>query len=345
MVELYAAFTVLSMDNGTRDAVIITLAGILSHLVWYVVKHSWKACFGNSETQNPNSDVRNSKTDNGERESEATASKLKHSEPSKAVPNTSPREKLHSALREFINGRPELERSELRIVGQENKRQLEELLKERDDALKQRDQYSKNCDDACKDRDDARKQRDEDYRDRDSALQQLDGAHKIQDDLRESKLEAAENYKAMSDNLWDKTERKIYQSKQRYDERLRKAMDQTAAIKAASLEGKCANCSGIRIGDRSITTGGSYLTAALYKVMNTAEIGQDEEVYENLQQLRDKARQEIGVVVDRSYGLYSLMLTLDGNVERNNTLGVKGFQGLTEFTDYIGAALDHLVER
>ncbi|OBT40147.1 hypothetical protein VE00_09799 [Pseudogymnoascus sp. WSF 3629] len=202
MVELYAAFTVLSMDNGTRDAIIITLAGILSHLVWYVVKHSWKACFGNLETQKPHSDVRNSKTDNGEQESKVIPSKLKHGEPSKAIPNTSPVEKLHNETDEFLDGLSKPERLELLNVARGNERRLESLRKERDDALKQRDdsfkhredQYLKHRDNAREDRNSARedrnddrKRRDEAYRDRDDACKQRDQAYKERDDARKQR--------------------------------------------------------------------------------------------------------------------------------------------------------------
>jgi hypothetical protein len=79
--------------------------------------------------------------------------------------------------------------------------------------------------------------------------------------------------------------------------------------------------------------------------MITTGDSQDEGGHTQLEQLRHKARKEIGAVVDRCYELYSWILKLDVYVEENGTLGVKRFEGLTEFMEDVGSKLDCLVER
>lgn len=387
MVELYAAFTVLPMDNGTWDAIIITLAGILALFVWHIIKYGWRVCFGNSASraQKPHSDVENRKLDNGERESEVTESKLKHDEDSKRVLNTQLVEKLNSATDEFLNGlsRPDL--LELFKVTRDYERRdiyRENLLKERDEARRDRDNACKQRDNAWEDRDSAQRildgarkerdsvlqkrdevrkdrdnaeterihywqQRDKAYlerdsaqRERDDARKQRDGAYKERDELRKAKHESDEKYNNLSQNVWKDRDEKIYLIKQRYDERLRRATEQTIAAKAASLEGKCANCSGTGTG------GGLVSTVYAKSVLKTEDSSsQVEGGYEHLQQLRDETRRDVGVVADRSYQLYSWMLWIDLCIDRNQSLGAKDFENLTKIMDGIGGKLDYLVAR
>ncbi|KFZ04322.1 hypothetical protein V502_10238 [Pseudogymnoascus sp. VKM F-4520 (FW-2644)] len=401
MVELYAAFTVLPMDNGTWDAIIITLAGILAHFVWYIIKYGWRVSFGNSasETQKPHSDVENQKLDNGERESEVTKSKLKHDERLKRVLNTQLLEKLYSATDEFLNrlSKPDLiellnvardcerrdiylenlrkERDEVRkdrdyvlqqrdearkdrdyVLEQRNearkdldnaRKDRDEACKERDNACKDRDKAHIERDDALKKRDGARIQRDGAYggrdyaqRERDDVCKQRDGAYKERDELRKAKHESDEKYNNLSQDAWKDRDEKIYLLKQRYDERLRRATEQTIAAKAASLEGKFANCSGTG-------TGGGLVSAVYAKsVLKTEDSsGQVGGGHEHLQRLRDETRRDVGVVADRSYQLYSWMLWIDLCIDRNQSLGVKDFEDLRKIMDGIGGKLDYLVAR
>ncbi|KFZ01388.1 hypothetical protein V500_00798 [Pseudogymnoascus sp. VKM F-4518 (FW-2643)] len=387
MVELYAAFTVLPMDNGTWDAIIITLAGILAHFVWYIIKYGWRVSFGNSasRTQKPHSDVDNRKLDNGERESEVTESKLKHDERLKRVLNTQPLEKLYSATDEFLNGlsKPDLlellnaardcerrdiylenlrkERYEVRKDRDYVLKQRNEARNDRDNARKDRDEACKDRDNACKDRDKAHIERDDalkkrdgariqrdgayggrDYaqRERDDARKQRDVAYKERDELRKAKHESDEKYNNLSQDAWKDRDEKIYLLKQRYDERLRRATEQTIAAKAVSLEGKCANCSGTG-------TGGGLVSSVYAKsVLKTEDIsGQVGGGHEHLQQLRDETRRDVGVVADRSYQLYSWMLWIDLCIDRNQSLGVKDFEDLSKIMDGIGGKLDYLVAR
>ncbi|KFY33965.1 hypothetical protein V495_08228, partial [Pseudogymnoascus sp. VKM F-4514 (FW-929)] len=293
MVELYAAFTVLSMDTGTRDAIIITLAGILSHFVWYVVKQSWRACFENSasQTETQHFDIKNRKLN--DEEPEVTEWKLKYNK---------------------------------------QKDILENLRNERDMARDERDYAHKQRDDSFARGLDARisqakacTERDMAHEDLFYARKQRDAAYKERDEFRKSKVESDEKYDELIVNLEKEHKTKIFLIKQRYDERIRKAIEQSTAAKAASLEGKCANCNGIGAGGNAVTTGYAKVTGD----------SQVEGEHENLQQLRDKARQEIGGVVDRSYELYSLMLRLDVYVEENKGLRVKQFEDLTELVEYV----------
>ncbi|KFX88183.1 hypothetical protein O988_09130, partial [Pseudogymnoascus sp. VKM F-3808] len=268
MVELYAAFTVLSIDNGIRDATIITLAGILSHFIWYIMKQSWRACYENSasHTETQHFDVKDRKLN--DEESEVTKWKLKYNEQKDILEN-------------------------LRIERDEARDERDYAQKQRDDSFKSGLDAHIGQAHACTERDIARE--DQYY-----ACKQRDAAYKERDEFRKSKVESDEKYNKLRVNLEKEHKTKIFLIKQRYDERIRKAIEQTTAVKVASLEGKCVK-------------------------------GRDE----NLQQLRDKARQEIGVVVDRSYELYSLMLRLDVFVEENRGLRVKQFEDLANLIEYI----------
>lgn len=170
------------------------------------------------------------------------------------------------------------------------------------------------------------------YEDLHYARKQRDAAYKERDEFRKSKVETDEKYNKLSVDLEKENRTKIYLIKQRYDERVRKAIEQTTAAKAALLEGKCANCHGIGTGGKVVTTGYAKAT----------ENSQVEGEHKNLQQLRDKARQEIGVAVDRSYELYSCMLRLDVFVKENKGLRAKQFEDLTELIAYLGEIIDYL---
>ena len=226
-------------------------------------------------------------------------------------------------------------------------RELDDARKQRDGAYIERDDALKKRDGAYRERDDARIQRDGAYggrdyaqRERDDARKQRDGAYKERDELRKAKHESDEKYNNLSQDIWKDRDEKIYLLKQRYDERLRKATEQTIAAKAASLEGECANCGGTGTG------GGLVPTVYAKSVIKTEDSNsQVEGGYERLQQLRDETRRDVGVVADRSYQLYSWMLWIDLCIDRNQSLGVKDFEDLTKIMDGIGGKLDYLVAR
>ena len=79
------------------------------------------------------------------------------------------------------------------------------------------------------------------------------------------KLESDEKYNKLSQNFWRDTGTRVFLIKQRYDERLRNAVDKAIAAKAASLEGRCANCSGVG-------NGGSPVTVDVYDITCSGSI-------------------------------------------------------------------------
>ncbi|OBT88454.1 hypothetical protein VE02_03275 [Pseudogymnoascus sp. 03VT05] len=113
------------MDNGTRDAIVITLTGILANFFWHIVKHSWRACFGYSGG-----------------ESYVTELKLKHNEQRDIS--------LEKLLKERDDAREERDGA---------RKQRDEARDERDKARKDRDEAFKDRDEAFKDRDEARNDR------------------------------------------------------------------------------------------------------------------------------------------------------------------------------------------
>ncbi|KFY76411.1 hypothetical protein V499_03952 [Pseudogymnoascus sp. VKM F-103] len=166
MVELYAAFTVLSMDNGTRDAIIITLAGILANFFWHIARHSWRECCG----------------DSGE-DSYATELKLEHDK-QRDISLKLGRE-LDEALKERDRALNERDRA---------LSELDRTLKERDEARRDRNRYWderhdywKQVNEAQGERDDARKQRDKAYEERDKLRKE-----KLESDKKYEKVEPAD---------------------------------------------------------------------------------------------------------------------------------------------------------
>ncbi|OBT97487.1 hypothetical protein VE01_04388 [Pseudogymnoascus verrucosus] len=143
MVELYADITVLPTDIGTRDAIIIAMAGILANFFWHIVKLSWRACFGNSGG-----------------ESYVTEPKLKHDEQRDI--SIKLRKELDEALKK-------------RDVAHEER---DEALKDRDKYWDERDDYWRQRNEALGERDAVRKQRDTARLLRDRAYEELDKLYK-----------------------------------------------------------------------------------------------------------------------------------------------------------------------
>lgn len=177
MVELYAAFTVLPMDGGARDAIIITLAGIFSHFVWYVVKHSWRLCFGD-----PASEAEKPKLHFDEQEFEVKELQLEQNK-QQDISLKNLCKKLRKAQRDRDKYRDE--RDEYRWERVYNRIDLRSARWERDYAVRRRDEAYREREDACQDRDSARWQRD-------IARQERNEAYRERDKLRMTKPENGE---------------------------------------------------------------------------------------------------------------------------------------------------------
>jgi hypothetical protein len=167
MVELYAAFTVLSMDNGTRDAIIITLTGILANVVWHIVKLSWRACFGYPGG-----------------ESYVTELKLKYDEQRDI--SSKLRKERDEALKERDGARKERD---------EARKDRNKYLDERNNYWRERDNINMDLLFAYWERNNPWRQRDTAYKERDDARKQRDRAYEERDKLRKAKLESDENDK------------------------------------------------------------------------------------------------------------------------------------------------------
>ncbi|KFZ12753.1 hypothetical protein V501_04068 [Pseudogymnoascus sp. VKM F-4519 (FW-2642)] len=167
MVELYADITVLPTDNGTRDAIIITLAGILANFFWHIVKLSWRVCFGYSGG-----------------ESYVTELKLKHDKQRDI--SIKLRKELDEALKKRDVAREERD---------EARKDLDEALKERDVAREERDEALKDRDKYWDERHDYWRQRNEALAERDAVRKQRDRAYEELDKLYKAKLYSDENDK------------------------------------------------------------------------------------------------------------------------------------------------------
>jgi hypothetical protein len=346
-----ATFTGTHLIKDARDAIILILSLITTLLFWYIARHIWQGgLWGQKEKMAFQEQLRAAeerlkgylKSKSQERHREDEEWKDEYDNQSRKAQNES-RERL---IRLHLKSKERLivEREEVREDLRKAKLEAEGELRQARDELNQAKLKAEG---------ELRQARDELNQAKLKAEEQLrqvqDKLHQMKlksegqlrqarDELDRVKLEAEVQLRQTQHKYLDEIsiaksehDMRIYEVKHRDDERLRRAMDQLAIMKAALAGGKCPSYDSVVASSNAQETKEEEYGGQAVEKLNCFE------------HARDQARKELGIVIDRSYMLYCWLLYRDTLLEVDGRHEIKEFNDLKALAVEVGQHLDGLI--